>query len=489
MAKGAVNIVLNLDGHQSFQQISQDADKLRQILQGTIGVGGELQRTLNFAALSQAANNAMSALGSLQGSLKGLVAEWEVNEVNSKRMEVAMRNTFDATDDDIAKINALCDAQQRLGVIAAGTQKAGVQELATYVDCADALEAMIPIMNDMAVQQYGLGVSAESVASIATMLGKVYNGQTSALSRLGYSFDENQERLIKYGTAQQKYATICEVVGANVAGMNAEIAKTDNGKLQQLKNDIDDQKSAAGELAAVVMPYVDWAVGAGNAAFAMTQLVTASIALAGSLKSTVVWIGSAIKGLWTKTSAVIANTKAVIANSIAMGQCGVASKLFVIGCRAAYVALMGLGIGLIIAAIWGLIEGLKYAYNHCESFRNACDRLWQVIKPLVVWVGQKLAQAFEWLSKKIAEAWNWICEILGLDGKKIEIEANVKYKESYAPFKTKEDRDAVWAEQAKKREAAAKGKGKGTKNTSAQKEATYRENASTLEEIEENVPS
>ena len=104
------------------------------------------------------------------------------------------------------------------------------------VDAESLGKAIIPVMNDMAVQQYGLGASAESVTQIATMLGKVMNGQTEALSRYGYKFDEAQKQILQYGTEAERAAVLVEVVTESVGGMNEAMAQTNPGKIQQLSN-------------------------------------------------------------------------------------------------------------------------------------------------------------------------------------------------------------------------------------------------------------
>ena len=88
-------------------------------------------------------------------------------------MAVNMRNTMGAREADIQSIKDLCAAQQELGVIGDEVQLSGVQELATYLGEKQSLEQLIPIMNDMLAQQYGLNATQENAAQIATMLGKV----------------------------------------------------------------------------------------------------------------------------------------------------------------------------------------------------------------------------------------------------------------------------------------------------------------------------
>ncbi|MGM9795497.1 MAG: hypothetical protein ACI3ZZ_04685 [Candidatus Aphodosoma sp.] len=144
-------------------------------------------------------------------------------EAEAKLAKV-MQNTMGASNAEVESIKKLASAQQALGVIGDEVQLAGAQELSTYLSKKDSLESLLPVMNDMLAQQYGLNASQESAVNIATMLGKVMDGQVGALSRYGYRFDEAQEKILKYGTEEERVATLAEVVGASVGGMNAALA-------------------------------------------------------------------------------------------------------------------------------------------------------------------------------------------------------------------------------------------------------------------------
>ena len=154
----------------------------------------------------------------------------------SDRLTVTMRNATDASDGQIQAIRELTQEYARLGVVSATAQQAGAQELATYVGQADSVRKMLPVLNDMVAQQYGYNATGEQATQIATMLGKVLQGQTAALSRYGYFFDEAQERLLKYGTEEQRVATLAEVVTSSVGGMNMALGSTPQGRIVQLKN-------------------------------------------------------------------------------------------------------------------------------------------------------------------------------------------------------------------------------------------------------------
>ncbi|MBO7467119.1 MAG: hypothetical protein J6T94_05515, partial [Bacteroidaceae bacterium] len=137
------------------------------------------------------------------------------------------------------------------------------------------LEKLIPVMNDMLAQQYGLEASQESAAQIASMLGKVMDGQVGALSRYGYKFDEMQEQILKFGDEESRAAVLAEVVESAVGGMNAALAETDSGRQQQLANAIGDVKEKAGALAQTLMPVVTVGAEITTLALGVIKCVTA----------------------------------------------------------------------------------------------------------------------------------------------------------------------------------------------------------------------
>ena len=154
-----------------------------------------------------------------------------------------MRNTIKATKEEIQSVKELASELQGVGIVGDEVQLAGMQELATYVENAESLKTMLPVLDDMIAQQYGYNATTDSA-----MLGKVLQGQTSALSRYGYSFDEAQEKLLKYGTEEERVATLAQVVSESVGGVNKALADTPTGKMKQLSNDFGDLQETLGNM-------------------------------------------------------------------------------------------------------------------------------------------------------------------------------------------------------------------------------------------------
>lgn len=223
-----------------FSAITKQASKARNAM-GTM----ETHVTRSCSNMSKAASGLTKAFSFVGAALsvtavvsaaKSAKSAYDEQAEASAKLARVMGNTMGARADEVRSIEDYIDTQERLGVVTGDVQTAGAQELATYLTMSSSLKKLIPVMNDMVAQQYGIGASGESAVSIATMLGKVMNGQTSALSRYGYTFDAAQEAVLKYGNEAQRAAVLAEVVGESVGGMNETLAATPNGRLQQVSN-------------------------------------------------------------------------------------------------------------------------------------------------------------------------------------------------------------------------------------------------------------
>ena len=234
-----------------FSAITRQASKASQSMRG---MQNSVSRSCNGMAKAAAGlKKAFAAVGTavslaaIVSAAKDAAAAYDEQVQNEVRLAQAMRNTMSATNDEIQSVLDLTDAQEQLGIIDANAQVAGAQELATYLSTADALRELIPAMNDMAVQQYGYNVTAEQTAGIATMLGKVMEGQTGALSRYGYYFSEAEEHILKFGNEAERAATLARIVEQSVGGMNQALASTPTGRMKQLSNTLGNIKQQFGQ--------------------------------------------------------------------------------------------------------------------------------------------------------------------------------------------------------------------------------------------------
>lgn len=250
---GSIFLQLQVANQDSFQ------DKVAKIANGSGATAGKSMKTSFFKTLADGFGMgigiaffnkiAAAAKGVWDTFTSGAEEAYKTQLEAETRLAQVMRNTMDATKAEIQATKDWASALQEVGVIGDEVTMSGLQELGTYVGDPESLRKMSVVLGDMLAQQYGLNATAENAVTISTMLGKVLEGQTSALSRYGYSFTEAQEQLLKYGTEEQRVATLAEVVEASVGGMNEALARTPAGQMQQLSNYMGDVKEKFGEAA------------------------------------------------------------------------------------------------------------------------------------------------------------------------------------------------------------------------------------------------
>ncbi len=189
---------------------------IKGIVKGAVGIAGA------YVGISAITNYAK---GSIQAAREQIEAE--------TKLQAILKNTPGISSNAAENIGKLADAYERTGIVAGDVQIAGMQQLATYQLQEGSLTTLMEGMNDLIVQQKGLNATQNDAVSIGNMIGKVMVGQTSALSRAGIIFSKTQEQILKFGTEEQKAATLAEVLKQNVGGVNKAMAETDQGKIKQ----------------------------------------------------------------------------------------------------------------------------------------------------------------------------------------------------------------------------------------------------------------
>ena len=340
---------LSVDGKEHVISTSEDVKQLAEELGIANKAGDEVRNSLlKINNVTEAFQNAARGIQELTGTLLGLTDAYATQQVNETRLANNMRNTMAARDEDIQSIKDLCAAQQELGVIGDEVQLAGAQELATYLEKKSSLEALIPVMNDMLAQQYGLEASEESAAQVASMLGKVMEGQVGALSRYGYSFDEAQEQILKFGTEEERAAVLAEVVEGSVGGMNEALRQTPAGKAKAAANALGDMKEAVGRVVAAIQPAI---VFTDKLVSGLNTVVTTSTGIIGAVQS-------------VKSFTAALNLSAAAARRVSIALKGM---------------LISSGIGI---AIWALTEAISYFIGKTDEATDAMKRAEQEAKKL-----------------------------------------------------------------------------------------------------------
>lgn len=369
MAANVVTYTINIGGNATAQ-----INNLTQLTKGLSGAADNMRGKLaNISNLISSFNQGFQIIDRISSKMREFTDANQAQQEAEAKLAQVMRNTMGATDGQVQSIKDLAAAQQQLGVIGDEVQLAGAQELGTYLTKTESLKRLMPVMNDMLAQQYGLNASQESAAQIASMMGKVMEGQVGALSRYGYKFDEAQEKILKYGTEAEKVETLAEVIGQSVGGMNEALAATPEGQLKQAANNMGDIKERIGQmwtqLQVKLLPVVQKLIAFTNRIIDAFQqgwpLVVIGVA---AILVAVTKVRNRLFSLLPATAT---------ASGGFMGMAALAKA----SCMAIGAAIKSIPIIGWIAAAIGLVIGIfKLLWEKCEGFRAVVSGVWEVIK-------------------------------------------------------------------------------------------------------------
>ena len=468
--KSTISITFKIDGDsKGFKDLAGDAEGLKAVIQSTVVEAEQLKgKFINFAALATGIEAVSNSFGQLQQGMQGLADAYAVQEVGERKLATIMAQRMNATEEEIQAIKDLASAQQAIGVIGDEVQLSGAQQIATFLNEKESLEALIPAMNNLLAQQKGLTASTSDAVSVGNLMGKAMMGQVDSLKEVGITFTQAEASVIKFGTEQERAAMVAQVIANNVGEMNAQLALTDSGKQQQLVNTLGDMKEELGELVNGALPFVTITAQTGQALAAVTTLVS-------GFKTLTTTVYTSVKAFAMSTAVYIKNKAAILATATAQKIVAAATMAWTAVQKVLNVVLTMNPIGLVIAAIGALVAAVVAAYNNFEGFRKIVDAVWEGIKPLAVAIMDGLAKAFEWLVEKCKEAWEWLKNILGLGNKTVEIAVDVS-KPKKAP--------AIDLESTKKKYENA---GIGGITAPKVDAAVWKEDAANLKEIGDNI--
>ena len=185
--------------------------------------------------------------------IKDALSAYEVQATAETKLTEIYKSRMGVGKEAAKQTMELASALQKEGVIGDEVALSGAQQLATYAKYPETVNKLLPSMENLLAQQKGVNATTDDAVNIGNLMGKVMMGQTGALKRVGISFNEAQEKVLKYGTEEEKAAMLSEVINQNVGNMNKTLAKTPAGKMQQLQNTLGDIKEQLGAALAPVL--------------------------------------------------------------------------------------------------------------------------------------------------------------------------------------------------------------------------------------------
>ena len=480
--KSTISITFKLDGDsKGFKGLANEADGLKGVLQATVVESKQLKKSLinwsqgmqAISAITDTVKNVTDALGKMSDKMKAMQSEYFMTaQLTGKTGEEMMRlrnsvkAVADQSGEDFSKtmigVNALAkgfgisieDALQLMkdgfvsGANANGEFIDTLREYPRYfAEAGMSAEEFIAITVNAAKQGIYSDKGVDTIKEGNLRIREMTKATAKALDNIGISSEKVQEDLrngsITTFDVMQMVATKLSEMPASSAAVGAAIADIFGGpgedagleyikSLANVELSMSNVKNAAGEVALQQEKQIAMQEGLKNSLSGLIDLtslytnVQPYVDMTAQVGMAVVGVGSMVKVLKelniqqgfaaAKAMAVAAAQKVVAAATVAWA--GVQKVLNLV--------LTANPIGIVITAIGGLVYALVKAYNSSEEFRECCNRMWEAIKPLAKVIMEGLAKAFKWLVEKCKEAWTWLKNILGLGGKKVEVEVEVQ---------------------------------------------------------------
>ena len=387
---------------------------------GVLSVGALKAFASQSEELAKAQIDAETKLEAVLGNVKSIAAGGNEAIANAKSQLMSVASDI-----------------QAVGVIGDEVTLAGMQQLATFQLSADQIATLSTGMTDLLAQQKGLNASQEDAVSIANLIGKAMNGNAGALTRVGIIMTDNQKKMLQTGDATQRAAVLAEILKDNVGGVNAALADTSQGKIQQFSNAWGDMKEEVGKhilglKAAIASELVDYIPKIQEVALGVTTKIS------GYVWQAVVWVkshsqeiknavlsirdgvatawgyikpvlGFAVQHARTLIPAVLGVVGAISAVSIVadiatkvsgLVQAFKTAKTAITGVKAAMGAANVAAFGPAILIIGGLVAAGVLLYKH-----------WDVIKPKLVALKDKFVTVFTTVRTVVTGAFNKIKSI------------------------------------------------------------------------------
>lgn len=188
------------------------------------------------------------AVGKIVQFSKAMIESYTGSIEQGLKLQTIMKQRFNATQAEVNAVGELADSIEQLGVVDKDVILAGGQQAATFLTQKESLEALMPAMGNLIAQQKGFNATESDAVTIGNLMGKVMQGQTSALKKVGISFTEAEEQVLKYGTELERANMLAQVINNNVGDMNQTLGNTPIGQMTRFGYAMDGIKDSIGRL-------------------------------------------------------------------------------------------------------------------------------------------------------------------------------------------------------------------------------------------------
>lgn len=209
------------------------------------------QVMMGLPGVTQLAHMAMTPLRVGLGFAQGSVSAYNTQNRAELQLRQVLKNSG-MGDSEFNSIAAHAASLQRRTTIGDEAMLAGAGELSTYVKDSESMKRMMNLLADYAIgmNENSPEVNNHQMVEFATSLGKAFDGTYDAMRKKGFDTTE-LENLKKLEDAGKKVTEGQKIEALERAlkdwnGLAENIAKTDEGKIVQLNNEIGDLRENMG---------------------------------------------------------------------------------------------------------------------------------------------------------------------------------------------------------------------------------------------------
>ncbi len=204
------------------------------------GFGGKLEKFSAAAKAAFAAAAAAAAAYAVKLAVDGVKAAIE-DEAAQKRLETALKNVTDATDAQVKAVEAQILKTSLATGVADDKLRPAFQRLAIATGDLTKSQELLQLALDISAS------TGKDVETVSNALGKAYEGNTGALTRLGIGLSAAE---IKTLGLEGAITTLSTTFG----GAAAEQAETFEGKMARVRVAFDEAKESLG---AALLPVIE----------------------------------------------------------------------------------------------------------------------------------------------------------------------------------------------------------------------------------------
>lgn len=262
-----VNTKANTGG---LKQVSGALTSFDSGLKGTLGNLRQFKGALGALAVVGIAKGIKSFADDMRNTyMVQAKAEKSVNDALYSNM-TARGESQKAIDDQVKAYKSLASQLQKVGVIGDEVTLSGMGIMTQMGLTTDQVKTMTPLLQDLAVKQFGLNVSTDQYKEMSRSVATMVNMGKLTLQGYGIQVTDVERKQFKAMSQSERYTFIMNKLKNSVAGANEAMAQTAGGKLQQMNNAIGDCEEQVGQLvntiyggfATMALPIIEDATGA-----------------------------------------------------------------------------------------------------------------------------------------------------------------------------------------------------------------------------------